>query len=72
MTCGLWCGGTGYYGEDVAAVQYTLNRTRDAIKDQLRIKQLAGVEDYSPAEVRQDMPLLEMKDSQLLKLLNQL
>ena len=68
----MGCAGAGYYGEDVAEVQYTLNRTRDALQDQLRIKQLAGVEKYIPAEIRQDVPLLEMEDSQLLEQLQQL
>ncbi len=62
----------GYYGEDVAAVKYTLKRTRDDIKDQRCIKQLAGVQDYSPCEVRHSTPLLEMKESQLDDLLKQL
>ncbi len=62
----------GYYGEDVAAVKYTLKRTRDDIKDQRCIKQLAGVQDYSPSEVRHSTPLLEMKESQLEDLLKQL
>ena len=65
-------GGTGYYGEDVSTVQYTLDRNRDALKDQHRIKQLAGVEEYTPAEIRQDVPLLEMEDSRLLELVQQL
>ncbi len=64
--------GTGYYGEDVAAVQYTLNRTRESVKNMRRIKQLAGVADYSPDEIRQDVPLLEMENSQLLEQLKQL
>ena len=37
-----------------------------------RIKQLAGVADYSPDEIRQDVPLLEMENSQLLEQLKQL
>ena len=56
-------------------MKYTLRRTRDAVKDQRRIKQLAGVEAYDPAETRhegQDMPLLEMQESQLRELLKQL
>ena len=64
----------GYYGEDVAAVKYTLRRTRDAIKDQRRIKQLAGVEAYDPAETThggQGMPL-EMEERHLLALLKQM
>lgn len=64
--------GIGYYGENVAAVEYKLKRTRDAIKDQRRIKQLAGVEVYTPAEIRHSMPLLEMEESQLLEQLKQL
>ena len=64
--------GAGYYGEDIAAVHYTLKRTRDEIKDQHRIKQLAGVEEYTPAEIRHGVPLLDMEDSQLTELLRQL
>ena len=62
----------GYYGENVAAVEYTLKRTRDDIKDQCCIKQLAGVQEYSPSEVRHSTPLLEMKESQLDDLLKHL
>lgn len=53
-------------------MQYTLNRTRDEITDQHRIKQLAGVEEYPPAEVRHGVPLLDMGGSQLSELLKQL
>ena len=65
----------GYYGEDVAAVKYTLRRTRDEVKDQRRIKQLAGVEAYDSAGTMhggQGMPLLEMEESHLLALLKQI
>ena len=61
----------GYYGEDIAAVRYTLTRTRDEIEDQRRIKQLAGVEEYAPAEIRHGVPLLEIGDSHLSELLKQ-
>lgn len=48
---------------------YILERTRDQIEDQRRIRQLAGVEEYNESELRYTAPLLEMEDSQLQNLL---
>ena len=56
---------TGYYGEDVAAATFTLQRNRDEINDQHCIRQLAGVEQYQASEHRTSMPLLEMPEDEL-------
>ena len=53
----------------MAAAEYILERTRDQIEDQRRIRQLAGVEEYNETELRHIAPLLEMEDSQLQNLL---
>lgn len=53
-------------------MQYTLNRNRDEVKNQHRIRQLAGVQEYSASEISHSTPLLEMEEGQLQGLLQQL